>query len=266
MALGLVVLGKALQKHIFQPLYLGPISTESTSFLQSLRQQDPEHEIYVRSVLLKAHPDLQKRSGEVRATNAVQEVMGALKMLVPTEKFQKCQAEVQRISEEAVDKWLSLQRVEKQIVADFNFDIEGPERGLMLDLPGIAQAQRNARAKVSATASGMKNGQGTQKSGKELKSDSDDSDDLERYEVWPEFRADDVLLLKGLFVSEKQITPATDEIMEEITEGIKRERRASKNKQKGRQGSEGDGTNFTSKLRNSGHFLGSGTGTSAGSN
>ncbi|KEY67600.1 hypothetical protein S7711_08273 [Stachybotrys chartarum IBT 7711] len=258
MAVGLAVLGKALQEHIFQPLYLGHSSVESTSFLQSLRQKDDSHEIYVRSILLKAHPELQKRCGEVRATYAVQEVMRVLEEVVPTDKLQECQAEVRRISADALQTWLPLQRIKEQIVADFNFDIEGPQRGHMLELPGIAQAQKHPKAKVSATASGMKNGKGTQKQGKDEESDSDDSDDLETYEVWPAFLADEVPFLLGLFLVEKQTAPAAEE--------IKRERRASKNQKKGRQGSEANGTRLISKLRNSDHFLGSGNGTSAGSN
>ncbi|KFA56156.1 hypothetical protein S40293_10356 [Stachybotrys chartarum IBT 40293] len=254
MVVGLVVLGKALKEHIFEPLYLDPSTTELISFLQSLRQKNYDHEVYVRSVFLKSHPALQKKSGEDRAANARQEVMSVLGMLVPKEKLQDCQAEVGRIFEDALQKWLPLQRIKEQIVADFNFDIE-PQRGHMLELPGISQAQKHSRAKVPATASGMSNDQGTQKSAKDEESDSDD---LEVHAVWPAFLADEILVLHGFFLAEKQIAMASKE--------VKKERRASKNNRKVPQGSEGDGTNSTSKQPNSGHFLGSGNGTSAGSN
>ncbi|KEY74904.1 hypothetical protein S7711_10432 [Stachybotrys chartarum IBT 7711] len=227
-AAGLAVLATALQRQIFQPLYLGADSNEFVVFLESFREMDPQHELYLRSVLLKSHLEKQKEFGRIRAKNAAMEAMLMLQMLIPSDKLVDCMAEVTRICEDALKQWMPLQKIKQQVVANMRFE-KPSEMGLALDLPVAARAPDSAKANKQRVGSKSQAGQASSTQPEDEDSSSDEED---VYVVWPAFFSGKALLQKGRFVTDEQISAAKRE--------IKMEQKAAK--KKNRQSSESDTT------------------------
>ncbi|KFA80876.1 hypothetical protein S40288_11603 [Stachybotrys chartarum IBT 40288] len=174
-AAGLAVLATALQRQIFQPLYLGADSNEFVVFLESFREMDPQHELYLRSVLLKSHLEKQKEFGRIRAKNAAMEAMLMLQMLIPSDKLVDCMAEVTRICEDALKQWMPLQKIKQQVVANMRFE-KPSEMGLALDLPVAARAPDSAKANKQRVGSKSQAGQASSTQPEDEDSSSDEED------------------------------------------------------------------------------------------
>lgn len=111
---GVVVLAKALAKHVFLPTYLTQ-GDELNSVLSSLEDQDPMQEVFLRAALLKALPQRQNENRDAALNLVVAEVMDGLGLLILSARRAEFEASLRRISSEICHGWLQVQRLQDKV-------------------------------------------------------------------------------------------------------------------------------------------------------
>ena len=124
-ALLLSILGHELCTHIFQPTHMNFLrdSGDFGKFLMALAQEDPDHESYLRSVLLQASDKLQvaikgepvdKASSKV----IVNRVMELVSPIIPEPGRQRFETDLQNLCQTASEQWGFIQRLDDRVVPD----------------------------------------------------------------------------------------------------------------------------------------------------
>lgn len=211
---GILIIGKAFQKSIFQPLYLGK---DSHGFLDTLVKFSGDAELHVRSVLLKALDDAQPNLVTEHAKSVADKIMDDIGGFIPMDRLQKCEAEIKRICHYAVKGWKPFQTMKEALLAEYYYYEEDAEMWDNLRIPEPLQSQQSANVKGNnagpSSNEGRSQAQGSSLiTGKALKPKVE-----EVYEIWPAIFAGTTLLHSGAFMTKHQLKAAELEIeMEEF--------------------------------------------------
>ncbi len=120
-------LGSRLTRRIFVPVYVTPDRDEITNLLSTLSSNDPDREIYLRSVLLRTSPELQERIREERTAEIVSEICASLGRLLGDQRREEFRTQVDETCRIAIDQWDFMRRAETKVdtlFPDFNYQEE----------------------------------------------------------------------------------------------------------------------------------------------
>jgi hypothetical protein len=206
---GIMIIGKALQKYLFQPLYL---DDDSKGLLDILDELSDDAEVHVRSVLLKALDDAQPDLVTEHARSVAANIMNGIGGFVPVNKLQKCEAEIMRICDYAVKGWKPFQTIEESPVAEYIYCEEEVKMWYNLRIPEPVQSPQSANAEGNNAGPSSNEGR-SQAQGSSLMASKALKPKLEEvYEIWPAITAGSTPLYPGAIVTKPQLKDAEAEI------------------------------------------------------
>ncbi|KAK7227006.1 hypothetical protein V2G26_015009 [Clonostachys chloroleuca] len=216
-AVGLSVLAYWLTKHVFQPIYISEDQDEAARLLTKLENRDQE--VHVRSVLLQIQD---KKCGQTRAKKAAQEVLKSIQPLVPPQLLGECEKETEKVCNEALHVWSSVQHLTELVIANFKPTMAPTEEGLILpESPSKTQATREASKKSDGLNKGVpvktKSGGIQNQTRASPDSSAPSSSEEAVYHIWPEFSTSEETIYPSQFLTWVQVRPAMNEFRREET-------------------------------------------------
>lgn len=122
MAAFLAILSTAITDFIFQPTYALEVG-QTPLFLHKIATREPTLERYLRSVLLKAQPETERKLvAKERVNLASDDVMSYLEGIFPQEEQERLSSDVQRFCSRASDVWQNIQILDRMFIAVLDFD------------------------------------------------------------------------------------------------------------------------------------------------
>ena len=243
LATGLAVLGRALERHIFQPLYISEDEDGLTASMGEVLDENPELETHARGVVLNLlDRDTIVAKGEARAQKAVMEVSKDVKKFIPAEMGDSFNKELHLLCDQALETWLPLQRVADRVMVEFSYTASSEEwkelpipsgtttnNGHVNGSSSGRQAKNTSRHSNGSTSSSQPGPSGQRGSASGGSSQGQSSTPRPAssnpgkhwYEVWPAFivNDDDVTLLHhGFVLTEEQVKEAREEVAKGETE------------------------------------------------
>jgi hypothetical protein len=271
LATGLATLGRALERHIFQPLYISEDEDGLTASMGKVLDDNPELETHARGVVLNLlDHDTLVAKGEARTKKAAMEVSRDVKKFIPPEMGASFDKDLQQVCDQALDTWLPLQRVADRVMVELSYPELG-EEWKELPMPPRTTARNgninsSSSGKQPKTTSRHSNGSSSSQAGPSGQRRSASGGPSQGqsstprpgssnlggpvYGVWPAFivNDDDVTLLHhGFVLTEEQVKEATEEVAKGETGRRDYRARARRNTD-------------ASRRRNSTSFLASGGG------
>ncbi|KAG6057629.1 hypothetical protein E4U17_001135 [Claviceps sp. LM77 group G4] len=232
-AAGLAAYAKALDKYVFKPVYMTSCTDEIDHILNTLWNEDPSHEFFVRSVLLKILPQTQDEKKQARVREVVENVHRTLDLWVSSAHREHFKAGLEVLCEHMCQAWMQIQHLRDRVRPSFSFSYHGGWRPLPVS-PMMATEDTTATASASvsspalASASNNDNDDMNNDDNEINNSNSNKSErsakGLPRRQdigkvVWPSFlyhhpedeHDDEELLLPGYFLTDAQTAEAENE-------------------------------------------------------
>ncbi|KFH45038.1 hypothetical protein ACRE_041120 [Hapsidospora chrysogenum ATCC 11550] len=254
LATGLAVLGHALGRHIFQPLYISEDKDGLTASMAKVLDDNPELETHARGVVLNLlDDDILVAKGQARAQKAAMEVSRNVKTLLPAKMGDSFDKNLQLFCNQALETWLPLQRVADRVMVEFSYT-ESSEEWKELPIPSgtttnNGQIDGSSSAKQAKNTSRHSNGSSSSSQpgpsgqrGSAPGGSSQGQSSIPRpassnlgnhvYKVWPAIivNDDDVTLLHhGFFLTEEQVKEAREEVAKGETERRENRMRTRRN-------------------------------------
>ncbi|KAG6025496.1 hypothetical protein E4U41_001503 [Claviceps citrina] len=147
-AAGLAAYGKALDRFIFKPVYMTSCNDEVESLLSALWKDDPAHEFFVRSVLLKMQPEAQNSKRHARVKEVVEQVHRALDLFVGPAQREYFRAGLEVLCGRLCEGWMLIQHLQERVRPSFSFSYHG----VWEPLPASPWAGRNPDKTTSASS------------------------------------------------------------------------------------------------------------------
>lgn len=246
LAIGLAILGGALRRHLFQPVYNSTDANDLSASLNELAEENPDFESHARGVLLNVMDgDIQEAHGLQRAGKAYTEVLNTIAKVIPEADKAFFETELRALCNQALACWFPIQRVTERIIAEVEYTEEVDEWS-RLPLPTRLPSQRGGAGdnpsddvNASGTASSPPNGSSSQagpgRQGAAIATTSGPADQAQSptklvplepkpkepvYEVWPSFVANDedaTVLHHGFALTEEQVKEAKAQAEKEDT-------------------------------------------------
>lgn len=208
LSMGLAVLGGALKRHVFQPIYVGGDGDNLSGTLDKLMDEDPDHETHARGVILKVMgPKVQQANGHARARKAALEVSNIIASLIPSDRKSTFESDLRNLCDQAVACWLPLQQVAERITVEVEIDVD---EWVLLPPVGANADAGDDKAAADESADPVT---------------LDPSENV--FEVWPSFIANDdfaTVLHHGYALTEEQVKEARTEADKEAPRRADRER------------------------------------------
>jgi hypothetical protein len=222
MAAFLAVLSFELSTHVFLPTYLLDPPTQLCKFLSDVADAQPPLEAHLRSVLLKAQsePD-RKAKANRKVESAVQSIMECAPFPEGPQK-ENFRSELKTLCRKACELWLHMQSLNEMVVPDYDIDELDCWKPIDFGSPPLAD---HASA---ASSGGSGNATTTTKAPKKTRAASDQQQLRPERAVWPRLLAkgaEEEILTDGYALSEGQIKKANEEEKAEAERGSKRESR-----------------------------------------
>ncbi|KAG5920535.1 hypothetical protein E4U42_006159 [Claviceps africana] len=244
-AAGLAAYGKALDRYVFKPVYMTSSSDEIDHMLSALWKEDPAHEFFVRSVLLKVLPQAQNKKKQARVREAAEHVHKALDLFIGAPQREHFKAGLEVLCDNVCEAWMQIQLLQERVRTSFSFGYHGVWRPL----------PESPLSSLSTTPSASQNNNNNNNNN----TDRSEAGQQPRRQdvgkvVWPSFLyhhpqdedEDEELLLPGYLLTDAQTADAENE--EESPRRLAR--RSTRNKEQA----------GGKKRRDSGIFLSSTTG------
>ncbi|KAG6302250.1 hypothetical protein E4U09_003342 [Claviceps aff. purpurea] len=238
-AAGLAAYAKALDRYVFKPVYMTSCTDEIDHILNTLWNEDPSHEFFVRSVLLKILPQTQDEKKQARVREVVENVHRTLDLWVSPAHREHFKAGLEVLCEHMCQAWMQIQHLRDRVRPSFSFSYHGGWRPLPVspmmatETPETtATATASASASSPALASASNNGNDDMNNDdNEMNNSNSNSNKSERSAkglprrqdigkvVWPSFlyhhpedeHDDEELLLSGYFLTDAQTAESENE-------------------------------------------------------
>ncbi|KAG5977665.1 hypothetical protein E4U55_006630 [Claviceps digitariae] len=218
-AAGLAAYGKALDRYVFKPVYMTSSSDEIDHMLNALWKDDPAHEFFVRSVLLKVLPQAQNRKKQARVKEAAEHVHKALDLFISAAQKEHFKAGIEVLCEHICEAWMQIQLLQERVRPSFSFSYHGVWR----PLPESPLSSLSAAA-PSASQNYQYNNHGSNSNSNSNSNNRPEKDQQPRRQdfgkvVWPSFLyhhpqdedEDEELLLPGYLLTDAQTADAENE-------------------------------------------------------
>ena len=115
----MIVLGRAMEKHIFRPIYLLRDDADFVELLSEAALENPVREAYLRAVLLGVMPGRQKEIRESRAAATATKVIKYVRSALPANKVGAFDEQLQGFCTRAAEEWMELQKTPQRLRACF---------------------------------------------------------------------------------------------------------------------------------------------------
>ncbi|KAG5975424.1 hypothetical protein E4U58_001004 [Claviceps cyperi] len=232
-AAGLAAYAKALDKYVFKPVYMTSCTDEIDHILNTLWNEDPSHEFFVRSVLLKILPQIQDEKKQARVREVVENVHRTLDLWVSPAHREHFKADLEVLCEHMCQVWMQIQHLRDRVRPSFSFSYHGGWRPLPVS-PMMATETLDTTVTASASASSPALASASNNGNDDMNNDDNEMNNSNKSErsakglprrqdigkvVWPSFlyhhpedeHDDEELLLRGYFLTDAQTAEAENE-------------------------------------------------------
>lgn len=216
-AAGLAAYGKALDRYVFKPVYMTSSSDEIDHVLNALWKDDPAHEFFVRSVLLKVLPQAQNKKKQARVREVAEHVHKALDLFISATQKEHFKAGLEVLCEQVCEAWTQIQLLQERVRPSFSFSYHGVWR----PLPESPLSSLHSTTMPSAPQTHNNNNNNNHNNNNDTKPEIDHQPRRQDFGkvVWPSFLyhhpqdedEDEELLLPGYLLTEGQTADAENE-------------------------------------------------------
>ncbi|KAG6005702.1 hypothetical protein E4U21_007766 [Claviceps maximensis] len=229
-AAGLAAYGKALDRYVFKPVYMTSGSDEIDHMLNLLWKDDPAHEFFVRSVLLKLLPQAQIKKKQARVRDVAEHVHKALDLFITAAQKEHFKAGLEVLCEHVCEAWMQIQLLQERVRPSFSVTYHDVWRALpesplssLSTTPPSWHNNNNSNSNINSNNNSNNNSNYTNHShhntnnnpGSHLQPRRQDAGKV----VWPSFLyhhpqdedEDEDLLLPGYLLTEAQTADAENE-------------------------------------------------------
>lgn len=121
LAIGLAVLAKALQRYIFQPLYISKERDALTELMDGVAEDWPDLDAHARGVILNVCPETQNENGQARAEASAMAVFNVLASVISQDERGTFEADLRSLCSLALSRWLPLQRMTERVKVEAEY-------------------------------------------------------------------------------------------------------------------------------------------------
>lgn len=202
----LAILSSELSTFVFQPSYALEFD-EIADFLHGVASRNPALEAHLRSVLLRAQPETERKSeAEQRANVAAQEVIRYLKGMLNEQDEGQLYSELGTLCSQASKLWQTIQTLDRSFITVMKLDgIPDPRSWKILDFSEGPAQEASSRDQQSRDTSSTRGGK--------AKAAADPVPVAERV-IWPSLiigGPTDEIVAAGYALSDSQMSAARAE-------------------------------------------------------
>ncbi|WYZ34031.1 hypothetical protein EsH8_I_000307 [Colletotrichum jinshuiense] len=218
-AASLAILASALAEHVFRPIYLPENDNELSGLLFQLADEDYKKGKHLRSVLMGALPDNQKKNASQRAGNVVSNVFDCIGDVLSRGKQEQFKSALEELCQKTCLEWTELQHSAELIETELVFQPYERDNWKMLRLPQTEKSTPPQKARGGQPVSNNNATHSTENSSSLSANDF-------VVAVWPAFftyvEGGSNLVDQGFVLGKSQMETARAEEASELSQGTRR--------------------------------------------